>query len=61
MGSMALKTRLALTGIVALGVSLLAGWYWIAAGTLVAYVVWTWVRIPLERRTRHAREGWEYH
>lgn len=38
--------------IVALAVGITAAQWWLAVGAFVAYVAWTYVRIPLERRRR---------
>lgn len=47
-----MRVKLALVAAGALVLALVTGWYQVAVLVLAGYVVWTWVRIPIERRDR---------
>lgn len=59
-----MRTTVVLAAIVVLAVSLTWNWTAVAVGTFVGYVIWTFIRIPLERRKRERgftiiKKGWD--
>lgn len=46
------RTKVALTGLVGLGVSIIAEQYLITIGLICAYVAWVFIRTALEKRRR---------
>ena len=58
-----MRTKLAVVGATALVLTLTLGWYQVGAVVLAAYVVWTCVRTPIERRDRlrQVDPGWHRH
>lgn len=47
-----MRIKLALAGGTGLVLALVEGWYQVCVVIFVCYVGWTWLRIPIERRTR---------
>jgi hypothetical protein len=47
-----MRTTVVLAALVVLAVSITWDWWAVSVGTFVGYVIWTFIRIPLERRKR---------
>jgi len=47
-----MRVKLALVAAGGLVLALVEGWYQVGVLVLGGYIVWTWIRIPIERRQR---------